>query len=91
MPKHVIVIAESKTQFDDYVQEAVKTEIPVINGAAETTVRETIFLWVRSRYRLMGITFSKDSKIVYVGSWYNLPQDELRAIECYFESRKVDK
>jgi len=87
--KTIVVIAENLTQFNDYVDKVLESEIEVKNQYNRIKIEAIEFLWVLNHYNLVGRNFSKDSKIVKVGSWYNLPKDELKAIEENFESKKV--
>jgi len=89
MSRYIIVIAESMLQFKNYVNSALKNEITIECKLNQVKIKETIFLWIRDYRSLFGYQFSEDSKLVKVGSWYNLPEKELIAIEMAFKVRMV--
>ena len=85
----IVVIAENLTQFNDYVESVKHSKIKIYERPGHLKIEALEFLWVRSAYNMMGYTFSEDSELVKIGSWYNLPKEEIKIMEEYFESRKV--
>lgn len=90
MGRYIVVIAENLVQFNDYVRSVKHSKLKTYSFNGHFKIAELEFLWIRSRYNMAGYTFSKDSELVKVGSWYNLPKGDIKDIEEYFESRKVE-
>jgi len=89
MERYIVVIAETRRQFEDYASKTAKSELLLMRHFNKLKVKEFTFLWATSHYSIMGYAFSKDSKLVKVGSWYNLPANEIAEIETAFKCRKV--
>jgi len=91
--KHIIVIAGNLTQFQDFVRGAIKketfTECYSIGFGDKIVVEGITFMYVYSDYQLRGYAFEKNSVLVKVGTWYELPVKTIETIENQFKVRKI--
>lgn len=91
--KCIVVVAETYQQFEEYVNTAGKEEMKLLQWLRPCGVAkiEATFIYCRDPIRLAGYSFSDDSKIVYVGSWYNISLETRQEIEKAFLARKAIK
>lgn len=90
----IVVIAETVQQFKLYVESSMGTQIAKIAERTFTTYGNKVtariegeieYIFCNNKWHLCGYTFTKEDKIVQVGTWYNLPNAE--ELECNFNSR----
>lgn len=86
--KHIIVIAGNLVQFQDFVKSVEKKRTFVHSGKSKITIEGVTFLFVDNYLKLCGYALGKNAELVKVGTWYELPAEEIENIEKTFEVRR---
>jgi hypothetical protein len=92
MGKYIVVVAENKTQFQDYVDRQLeKKQIELVKSQRPNKIEleQVTFLWVKDEYQLRGYSLPENSQLLLVGSWYNISQETLDKIQNSFKLRMV--
>lgn len=85
----IVVVAETYTQFKDYVEKAMESEKRILDNHSIITIEELQFIWVHNAHQLRGKEFNKGDMLIHVGSWYNIPLKDLREIKRDFTLREA--
>jgi len=86
--RYIVVIAGNRRQFVNYVDSQMENLSNYKWSHGKAIIEGTTYMYIDNYIRLCGYNLGKNAKLIKVGTWYELPAEDVKAIEKTFEIRK---
>ena len=86
--KYIVVIAGNRRQFVNYVDSQMENLPNYKWSNGKAIIEGTTYMYIDNYLNLSGYNLGISAKLVKIGTWYELPTEDVEAIEKMFAVRK---